>query len=179
VIFSICDIVGTVIRPLLIALILLPMSLSKAEEKETAVNSWVTAGLGFGEPVGLAGSISANLRYKYVIGGARVIGIADVAGGFDLFECTDEMTEKAFLVGVATDILGPYVAAISVGISEVTGTICNASSRDRSVSTFGVPIDIQVLPKRRVGLALRGFININSERSFWGITLNLALGNLR
>ncbi len=156
----------------------------KQEKKRGSVNAWVTAGIGFGilggpsntSPSAIAG---VNLRYKYLMVGVR----GTFVGGIEILECSDVMSDKALLFGVATKKLGPYVT-IAIGISETHGHFCQDFDVldldfEADVTSPGFPIDIQVLPKKSLGLAFRLFANINSKRDFIGFTLNLAIGGLR
>lgn len=116
---------------------------------------------------------------------ARSVFAVDVdgVGGIEILECSDVMSDKALLFGVATKKLGPYVT-IAIGISETHGHFCQDFDVldldfEADVTSPGFPIDIQVLPKKSLGLAFRLFANINSKRDFIGFTLNLAIGGLR
>lgn len=160
----------------------------KQEKKGGSVNAWVTAGIGFGILGGASeyssyapsGIVGVNLRSKYLMVGVR----GTFVGRIEILKCNDVMSEKALLFGVATKKLGPYVT-IAIGISEVHGDFCQDfdvlvdPDFEADVTSPGFPIDIQVLPKKSLGLAFRLFANINSTRNFIGFTLNLAIGGLR
>ena len=157
----------------------------KQEKKGGSVNAWVTAGIGLGifgraSEYAPSGIVGVNLRSKYLMVGVR----GTFVGYIDILKCNDVMSEIALLFGVATKKLGPYVT-IAIGISEVHGDFCQDfdvlvdPDFEADVTSPGFPIDIQVLPKKSLGLAFRLFANINSTRNFIGFTLNLAIGGLR
>ena len=49
------------------------------------------------------------------------------------------------------------------------------------IDAVGVPIEVQFTPVkgRAVGLGIVGYVNINSEESFGGVTVGIELGKLK
>lgn len=136
---------------------------------------WVGVGLGVGsEDAG--GHLNGSYQF-----GANLISLraAVTAGLFD-----DGVNDYALLYGRATRGAGDrHHLAAALGVAVVDGCERSGglSNCEFSRSVIGLPLELQAFwrPGKLVGLGLYGFANLNSTRSFAGLTLGLQLGRLR
>ncbi|MEM9996745.1 MAG: hypothetical protein AAF809_03505 [Bacteroidota bacterium] len=76
------------------------------------------------------------------------------------------------LVGVVSDEDGRSVLGSLGGLS--------VDQQADRITTLGVPIEVQAFVQgRHVGLGLYGFVNLNREATFGGVTLAFVLGRWR
>lgn len=138
---------------------------------------WMHAGLGAGTE-DFAGQ--AGLSYQH---GAHLFSLR-VAATSGLFD--DGFADIALLYGRATRVgTRRFRAAGALGISAVDGCVSPGDGGlggcgDRK-TVIGLPVETQLawLPAAFLGVGLYGFANLNSTRSFAGVTLGVQLGKVR
>ncbi len=166
-----------------------------AQSKNTSsdIRGWVNAGLGPGSGGGLAAAGSFNLQYKQLLLSARISGNTTNFGdalasamflGLIPVE-TEEFTDYGLLLGLATRDKWIH-ASIATGVAmmsyrrEVSGLLKQEIKKDVSAK-ISLPVEAQLFfkPISFLGFGANIFGNINSEKSFGGVTFNLQLGKLR
>ena len=167
-------------RRLVLAFLALIPGLAEAAQDSAPVSRrdtyWLGIGLGAGSEDLAA---QANGSYQF---GANLISarIASTAGLFD-----SEITDYGILYGRATrGARDRHLLSAAAGVSLVDG--CDGSGgflggcQDQS-AVMGFPLEVQASyrPGKLLGVGLYGFANLNSRRSFGGVTLGVQLGRLR
>jgi hypothetical protein len=136
---------------------------------------WMGLGLGVGSE-DLGGQLNGSYQF-----GANLLSLrtAITVGPFD-----DGFNDYALLYGRATrPAHSRYHVSAAAGIALVDG--CNSDGflggcQDKP-TVVGLPLELQAFwrPGKLVGVGLYGFVNLNSSRSFAGLTLGLQVGRLR
>ncbi|MEM8557760.1 MAG: hypothetical protein AAGG50_08040 [Bacteroidota bacterium] len=160
------------------------------------LNAWVGAGVGYGalpelpereqgeEGLGvLTGALFVSIERAPVVLTLRAAGATEYYG--------DEAYDVGVLVGVGGGgpmrhlSVGVGLALVNVvsdddGLSlfgSVSGRIDGPADR---TTTLGLPLEVQAFVQgRHVGLGLYGFVNLNREATFGGVTLAFVLGRWR
>lgn len=134
---------------------------------------WINAGLGVGT---LGGAGIASTSYQF---GLHLLSIR----GAVTFEILgDDFWDIGMLYGLATSKQN-YHASISSGMAVMGGSRSAGFFEQSEVISrqIGFPLEGQLFwwPSNVFGLGLNGFVNLNMEQTFAGLTLTLQLGKLR
>lgn len=145
---------------------------------------WLTGGLGVSSLGSLGGVASIHLQYQRILFGLRATANAE---SIEMFGGGDEMFDFGFLVGyVLSD--ARMILSTSTGLARVTGSrfhgqpgIFGGGHRESISPIIGVPFEFQAIyPVSSIfGLGAYGYLNLNREQTFFGITLCIAVGKLR
>jgi hypothetical protein len=134
---------------------------------------WINLGIGGGT---FEGVISANVSYQFK---RNILSIRGVETGE--WYGNNGMWDIGILYGLATNPSHTQ-AAVGIGVALVGGKSEESLLPDNAIKKrIGLPIELQLFfrPIRFVGMGLYGFANINSEKSFVGVSLSLQFGKLR
>lgn len=147
---------------------------------------WIGDGLGLSS-VGL--SISGNATAEVSGWLVSLRGTANLHAG--IFTSGDKLFDVGILVGTVLHeptSTGARLVTVAAGLGPVWRSV--ALEPDQAVTDFekrrtiGIPIEMQVcgtlLPTGRgIGMCAYGFLNLNPERPFGGVTASVFLGKLR
>jgi hypothetical protein len=152
---------------------------------------WLNGGWGRGSGGGLAAIGSFNLQYKQFLFSARIASnttdYAFLIPIVALFPTeTETFTDYGLLLGLATRKKW-FDASIATGVAlmsyrrEVFGWLRHEIKKEVNDAQISLPVEAQAFfkPASFLGFGATLFGNINSEKSFGGLTFNLQLGKLR
>ena len=145
--------------------------------------TWISAGVGLGN-IGPSLGFSLNhLRNNRLY---KVRFVREEEFVFNLFSSSPP-PESAWDIGLLYGIgstKGKSSIMMSGGVSYVGGVRIDddkITSKEISISTIGLPVEAQIawFFSPEFGLSVTLFGNINSEKTFGGVTFNLIFGKLR
>jgi hypothetical protein len=141
------------------------------EEPPTAF--WFHGGLGVGT-VDDPPAVSLGATYQV---GAQVVSFRSSGGGGYL---QDGIWDWAALYGFGTTGQSFRITG-ELGAAVVSGKRCTEDGCASFPSVGGIPFAVQlrVTPTSAIALGAYTFANINSEQSFAGLTLSVAIGDVR
>jgi hypothetical protein len=147
-------------------------------QKEEAINKyWVTLG-GWFENRNFTGNVAYNFsigNYFYKVG-YLLKGDDPVLGGYG----SDNIKIRSIDASIGRRVLSNWFqTSFFVGPSYVFGTKLMGNSSSESFHTVGLESEIQLLfrPANEVGIGIGLYGNLNFERNYAGINVNLTLGN--
>lgn len=161
----------------------------RTEMSESERRSWLSAGvvtLGGETPFFSRYSEAATLAYHYQVN-AHLFTLRALWTGNLCFVCDDmnESWDVALLYGRATR-LEELHASLSVGAGVLGGDrtdrVVTGQVQMRNIATkvsAALQAQLFLTLNQSFGVGLYGFANLNSQRSFYGLTLNLQIGKLR
>lgn len=145
---------------------------------------WLTGGLGASSLGSLGGVASIHLQYQRILFGLRATASAE---SVEMFSGGDELFDLGFLIGyVLSD--ASTILSMSTGLARVTGShfygkpgIFGGGHRESISPVIGIPFEFQAIYpiSSKFGLGAYGYLNLNRERTFFGITVCIAVGKLR
>ena len=149
----------------------------------SGTKTWVSAGVGLGN-IGPSLGLSLNHLRNDRLYKVRFIRMEEFV--LNLFGSSlppESAWDIGFLYGIGST-KGKSSITISSGVSFVGGMRLGddeSNYKEISISTIGLPVEAQVAWSflQGFGLSVTLFGNINSEKSFGGVTLNLIFGKLR
>ena len=162
-----------------------------AQEKSVQTKAWFSAGVGLGSFNSISGNFgtSLGLNLNYLRSGrsykVRYVSVKDF--NIDLYG-SSRPPESVWDIGALYGFERPRSKGsviFSGGVSYVGGMKYIPGDYDNyernNISTIGLPLEAQFIWSFSSGLGLSTtlFGNINSEKSFGGVTLNLIFGKLR
>lgn len=133
---------------------------------------WIHGGVGAGttdDPP----TVALGATYQV---GMQVISVRSAGGGY----LKDGVWDFGALYGIGTT--GERVRVTGeIGAAVVSGKRCTADECVSFPSVGGIPIAVQlrVAPAPFIAVGTYAFANINSEDSFAGVTLSVAIGDVR
>jgi hypothetical protein len=149
-------------------------------EEPSKTTGWLYAGLGFGSHE-FAASAAVNVKYIRFLGTLRATFMGTISGGF--FGPGEEVYDVGLLFGYCPLKSFSIAAGVAMvrGERYYGGDLLGGGRPSEYIDAVGVPIEVQFTPVkgRAVGLGIVGYVNINSEESFGGVTVGIELGKLK
>ena len=164
---------------LMITLLLLSENLLFAQEEDTVYKYWMTVGWMFNNDL-----MSSNLNYSFSLGNNFYkIGYFG-RGGFSLSD-TPTVGRDGYLYNTIDISIGKrfqsewFQAAFFVGPSYLFGKKELSEDNFENYNTVGLESDIQLLFRLadEVGVGVGLYGNLNFEKSYAGMNINITLGN--
>jgi len=150
----------TIVLAIIIFVVFTGMSFS-AEENKKANAYWLNFGIGAGTGLAFSGSVS----YEF---SGKIISLRS-ATALELLGSDDSMSDFGILFGLSPSKSKTYQYSGAIGVSMVNGG---------GENTIGLPIEAQFSVRAFpfLGVVFYGFGNINSKKSFFGITAGIQIG---
>ncbi len=144
---------------------------------------WLSPGLGITFNGGIGGKL--NINGQFGNGFAAIRGAVATTGGLG----SDEFYDIGLLTGLAS-MGGKNHFSAATGLAWMSGSryieqegtcLLGCGERQKIDPVVGVPIEIQWSYNFSsfLGMGASGYLNINGEQTFGGLTLSLHLGKLR